>query len=187
MKPAMTHREIDLLNRYINTCKNYFEFGIGGSTVYVCNNTNANIRGVDSSTEWISNVQKMVDNKRVKLTHIDIGPTREWGNPVDDSFKHKWSDYYTSIHKTDIEPDLILVDGRFRINCILQSILFSIEKNIDPIISLHDCQRPGYKHGTDYLECIDRSDNLAMFKISKDRIDIDMLNSTSDKFKYNFG
>ena len=184
MKPHMSLQEINLLDKYTSECNNYFEFGVGGSTVHIYRNTKAIIRGVDSSKIWLSSVRKLVDRDRVSLKYVDIGPVGDWGRPVDYEFKHKWSDYYTSIHRTDIEPDFILVDGRFRVCCILQSILFSIKKDIDPVISLHDDWRPRYKHGIDYLECIDKSDNLSMYKIPKDRIDVDMINSTIDEFKY---
>lgn len=184
MTPAMTRDEIALLSKYTSKCANYFEFGVGGSTVHVFNNSESKIRGVDSSIEWLSNVQSVVGSERVLLTHVDIGPVGAWGRPVDDKFKHKWCDYSMSIHETDITPDFILVDGRFRVGCILQSIIFSLNKNCDPIISLHDCQREGYKLGTKHLRCIERSSNLAMFKIPEEKIDINLLEIEYNKHKH---
>ena len=184
MTPAMTRDEIAILSKYTNKCVSYFEFGVGGSTVHVFNNSDCKIRGVDSSLEWLDNVQRVVDSERVLLNHIDIGPIGGWGRPVDDKFKHKWCDYSMSIHETDVVPDFILVDGRFRVGCILQSIIFSLKRNCDPIISVHDCQREVYKLGTKHLRCIERSSNLAIFKIPEEKIDISLLDTEYNKHKH---
>src|SRR6202011_2502413 len=65
------------------------------------------------------------------LIFANIGLTEEWGCPM---FKRptkrriaKWGRYVTApweqLQNRGIEPDTILVDGRFRVACVLQSIL----------------------------------------------------------------
>ena len=69
----MSIAELAVFKKYISNINVYFEFGVGGSTVFVYENTNAQIIGVDSSSKWIEQVSKHVDD-RVNLKFIDIGP-----------------------------------------------------------------------------------------------------------------
>ena len=184
LTPAMTPAEINLFTRYIINCSQYFEYGIGGSTVFTSDNSDAIIRGVDSSQEWINKVIKLTDETRAKLSLIDIGPTGEWGNPKGEDHKNLWPGYSSSIFNTDIIPDFILVDGRFRVACIIQSIIFSIKHKINPIISLHDCNRVEYKIACDLLQWIDRVDNIAMYQIEHDKVNLTDLHRIYNDFKF---
>ena len=184
LRPAMVASEISLYTKYISNCSQYFEYGIGGSTVFASDNSNAIIRGVDSSQEWINKVTKLTDATRVKLCHVDIGPIGEWGNPKGEDHKNLWPGYSSSIFNTDIKPDFILVDGRFRVACIIQSIIFSIKHKINPIISLHDCNRVEYKIVQDLLQCIDRVDNIAMYQIEHDKVNVADLHRIYNDFKF---
>ena len=184
--PHMKEAELVLFKNTIQNTSNYFEFGVGGSTRFVYDETLATIRGVDSSKEWVGKVSKHICSDRVSLHCVNIGEVREWGFPRNEDYKHEWPNYSLYIKKTDITPDTILVDGRFRVACLIQSILFSIERDIDPTIILHDSNRDYYTPGTRALTCIDRAETLSIFKINRDNICLYELRNTWCEFKFNY-
>ena len=100
------------------------EYGSGGSTVMAAE-MGKRVTSVESDQAW---AQMMRDwfaanppRGDVSIVWSDIGPTKEWGHPVDDSeWKHfpayplavwDWPDF--------AHPDVVLVDGRFRMGCAL--------------------------------------------------------------------
>jgi protein O-GlcNAc transferase len=184
MEIQMSDEEVRLFTKYIQRCTCYFEFGIGGSTIHTFIKTEAKIRGIESDKEWVNRVQSEVEDDRLVVSHVDIGKTKEFGHPVSDSNKVKFPAYSMSIHSTDINPDFILIDGRFRVACLIQSIIFSVNRKIDPIISLHDCQRSYYDDGIKSLRLIERVNNLAMFRIDSNSLCISDMEHLYNKYKY---
>jgi hypothetical protein len=51
----------------------------------------------------------------------DIGPTKEWGHPVDDRAWKRFARYPLEVWDMPdfAHPDVVLVDGRFRVGCAL--------------------------------------------------------------------
>ena len=178
----MSIAELTAFKEFISNINAYLEFGVGGSTVFVHENTDAQIIGVDSSLKWIEQVNKHVDD-RVNLRFVDIGPVGDWGMPVDEQNKDNWPEYSKSINTFELEPDVIFVDGRFRVACLIQAVLFSTKNNLDPIILLHDCNRDYYNSGKNILKCISQVDTLAAFKLN-DKYQLEDLVLLYNDFKY---
>ena len=178
----MSIAELAVFKKYISNINAYFEFGVGGSTVFVHENTNAQIIGVDSSSKWIEQVGKHVDD-RVNLKFIDIGPVGDWGMPKNEQKKNNWPLYSKSINTIDLKPDVILVDGRFRVACLIQTILYSTKNNLDPIILLHDCNRNDYNPGKEMLTCLDQVGTLAVIKLNN-KYQLEDLELLYHKFKF---
>lgn len=163
----MTGSELIMFNTYINDIKHYYEFGVGGSTVYVYNNTDATIEGVDSSRTWITKVASLCpDTTRINLHHVNIGTTGAWGFPNGEERRNNWPDYSNSINSVVKEPELVLVDGRFRVACIANTILYALNNNVELIIMLHDAQRSYYNPAKDLLQLIDSNRHLHAYKLS---------------------
>lgn len=100
------------------------EYGIGSSTVWAINNSQAEIVAVEDSAEWASKVQKYVDfSTRLHLNLIDRGPLGPWGRPESYSKRNEFERYIFGIWGQPLIPDVVLVDGRFRVACFLASIL----------------------------------------------------------------
>ena len=57
----------------------------------------------------------------------DIGPTGPLGRPVDRSHMHNWPDYAVAVWRNlkadGRTPDVVLIDGRFRVACFLASAM----------------------------------------------------------------
>ena len=91
---------------------------------------------VESDAAFLRAVRKRLKSipephSQVTLIFVNIGLTEEWGIPV---FKRptrrrvaRWRHYvaapWEKLRTLGIEPDTILVDGRFRVACVLQSLL----------------------------------------------------------------
>lgn len=128
----------ELSTRYfhdeIARVRNYLEYGSGGSTV-LANRTVTNLVSVDSDANFLADVRrKLSESDRramAKLIHVNIGFTVDWGFPVFNKPTRRrvrrWEEYarapWRYFRTIGQQPDLILVDGRFRVACVLESLL----------------------------------------------------------------
>lgn len=100
------------------------EYGSGGSTVLAAELC-GDVVSVESDAAWAARMQAWFlahpAKARLRIEHVDIGPTKEWGYPSDDSAFRKWPDYALKVwDRGDLShPDVVLVDGRFRLACFL--------------------------------------------------------------------
>lgn len=179
--PWMTDNELFLFEKYIKNSKKYFEFGTGGSTYFVYEKSKANIITVDSSKEWIKKIKKQVNSLRVKYLYVNIGKIGKLGRPENDLKKDNWYKYYNSIRRYK-NIDTVFIDGRFRVNCALESL----KKHPNATILIHDFRnREEYHILYDFLDEIDFCEKLSIFKI-KDDININEINECIKKHKYDY-
>jgi len=100
------------------------EFGSGGSTVLAAE-AGAEVWSVESDRGWALAMQAYFaahpSPRSVTIHYADIGPTKKWGRPVDESAIARWPDYPQGIWGLmgDSHPDLVLIDGRFRLACFM--------------------------------------------------------------------
>lgn len=125
------------------------EYGMGGSTVLAAE-AGKTVFSVESDPRWLGMMARYFSDNppagMVHLHHGDIGPVENWGYPLDDSHHDLWQGYPVTVwdHEDFIHPDLILIDGRFRVGCFL-AVAARITK---PVTLLFDdyADRPEY-HG----------------------------------------
>ena len=128
-------------------------------------------------------IKKYNKNKRLNFIHVNIGKTKDWGKPLNDKKSDLLPNYSGVLDDTIINSkiDTILVDGRFRVACILNAIL---NCNKDVIILVHDFwSREHYHIVLNYLDTVSKVDNLGVFKIKKN-VDIEDIEKLYDKYKY---
>ena len=103
----------------------YGEYGVGVSTQWVFENTKIPIYGVDTSEQWINHVKAKINlNSRVELNWVNLGELGDWGRPLTYDQRDKFKDYIESIWRyPKSKPDVVLIDGRFRVACMLYSLL----------------------------------------------------------------
>lgn len=187
---AMDKNEKGLFKTYIENIGTYLEFGAGGSTLFVLQNTKANIFSVESSSQWIKTLKEYYvirrnEKKRLKIFHIDIGQTKEWGYPYDNKLMALFPDYSSKVFSC-VDTDLlevVLIDGRFRIACTLMTIL-ECQRNRKLKILIHDFYyREDYHVVLKYLNEIAKANTLGVFQI-KPLLDVESLKEDYDRFKY---
>src|SRR5690606_18853321 len=143
-KFRMTKNEQKVFNNHIKNSKYYLEFGSGGSTLRILQKSKAKIYSVESSSDWIDYLCKyfIIRNareKRLFFHHVDIGQTKGWGYPVSKESIELVPNYSNSIFNTlDAgKIDTVLIDGRFRVACVL-SVILNITSNKNTTILIHD-------------------------------------------------
>lgn len=130
----MSPDEIAFLESKISESRHFLEFGAGFSTKLALKNLNTKVISIETSAEYIASLQQEIavghiSGSRVEFVHIDIGKTRDWGRPVDESEIEKWPAYsekpWNYIKEKNFKPDLILIDGRFRVATLIQAWRFA--------------------------------------------------------------
>lgn len=133
LKPAMTREELGFFKALLSSSvRSYVEFGCGGSTLCAVETPGIErIWSVESDKEWVGkildhpDIAKAVAAGRLNLRYVDVGPVGRFGRPSDQSTQDRWPSYYEQIFDVPAarRADLFLIDGRFRVACILETLL----------------------------------------------------------------
>lgn len=129
--PHMPPEAVEKLTELLKGSSCFLEYGAGGSSRLAARLGVRDIYSVESDKAFLEAVSTALDEDNSAATFhpvfADIGPTKEWGNPVDNSGVRRWPDYalgvWDQLRTHQMMPDLILVDGRFRLACTLASLL----------------------------------------------------------------
>ena len=101
------------------------EYGAGGSTVMAAEMAGKRVFSIESDKAWVGKMKAWFKAHPpvadVHVIHAEIGPTVDWGHPQDDRSWKRFARYPLSIWEGARlgQPDVVLVDGRFRIGCAL--------------------------------------------------------------------
>ncbi|WP_027467441.1 hypothetical protein [Deefgea rivuli] len=137
--PSAPHFDSDATSLWfeqkLQASQNYLEFGSGGST-YLAAKLNKPFVCIDSDRFFLRAVKQKIttDGLFNPVTQCylqrNIGFTREWSQPViwaslsqsrQTKFR-RYSDFPAELFQNNHTPDLILIDGRFRVACALKVI-----------------------------------------------------------------
>ncbi|MCA8411568.1 class I SAM-dependent methyltransferase [Burkholderia multivorans] len=127
--PLMDDEGLATFKMHLNGTRTYLEYGCGGSTVLAAKAGVKHIFGVDTARDWIEAVRENTKgfDAQINLSHCDVGELKDWGFPVDDSRVKDFHRYavlpWEAAEKAGRVPDLVLIDGRFRVASFLYSLL----------------------------------------------------------------
>ena len=168
-----------LFKELIKNTKIYFEYGCGKSTEFVYKNTKASIHAVDTSLDWVNRLKGLKFDgisERLNLNWIDVGKVGDWGYPTSFELRENFKVYAEFLWLKQITPDLVLIDGRFRVYCFLTSIKFA---PVGTKILFDDyTDRPFYHVVEEFCEKVDTCGRQGLFEVSstsKDRVTDDIL------------
>jgi hypothetical protein len=147
----------------LSTARRYLEFGSGGTT-YAAARLGVDFVTVDTDRHFLDAVREKI--RRAKYTrpgqvfhHADIGRTGAWGRPVGKvtSARREQFRRYSDMPAECLDgplPDLILIDGRFRIACALKALHWHmLRDDADWVVVVDDYDgRPAYRVLTDFAE-----------------------------------
>jgi len=176
-RPAMRPAEIATLTALMRRSSNMLEFGAGGSTTLAVKLGISHLVSVESDAAWIERLQsdnaaaRAEEQGRLQLLRADIGPIGFLGGPGKGSEPSLWPEYARTPwgHVDARQLDLVLVDGRFRVACILETVLRVEHRTL---IAVHDFwNRPAYHVALPFLDEIGRCQTLGLFraKVGVDR------------------
>lgn len=190
--PSTPHFDSEASSRWFEqklfTSKGYLEFGSGGST-YLAAKLNKPFVCVDLDRFFLrAVVQKITADGYLNPTSQsylprNIGLTREWSQPVvwgalsvrrKASFRH-YSDFPTKSLPQNGYPDLILIDGRFRVACALKAIrALQAQSNWTLVVDDY-VGRPEYEVIAEFAKLDYFVGRMAVFcsKITRTKADLD--------------
>ena len=137
-----------LLRRVYDVAHIILEYGSGGSTVLASEQPGKLVFSVESDQAGAIRLQHEIDLRNLPspalVYHVDIGPTGDWGRPLGSEAWTRFYQYPLAIWDEPFfrQPDVVLVDGRFRAACLM-AVLLRTQK---PVTVLFDdyAERPAY-------------------------------------------
>lgn len=130
-EPYLDDESIGAFKSCLQHCRFYLEYGSGGSTVCAARLKKRFI-SVETDRYYLNSVRGKigVPAPNQRLVHADVGLTGPWGTPFwrrpTPQKLRKWTDSLEApwrfIESGDV-PDLILIDGRFRVAAALTCCL----------------------------------------------------------------
>tara|TARA_B110000090_G_C13393570_1_gene450382 strand:+ start:2662 stop:3372 length:711 start_codon:yes stop_codon:yes gene_type:complete len=129
--PWVTYSFIDFIKDRFKKDMIMFEYGSGNSTFYYSKKVKE-VHTVEHDLGWFMKLEKaMPSNVSIKHTKLEYG-----------------GDYAKSSLNSGVKYDIVIVDGRDRVNCMINS-LNAIKKN--GVFILDDSERIAYKKGINEL------------------------------------
>ena len=103
------------------------EYGSGGSTVMAAEMPGKRVFSVESDKTWAQMMRGWfqqtppTQGSEVDVIWSDIGPTKKWGHPASHEAWERFARYPLEVWDLPEfrQPDVVLVDGRFRPGCAL--------------------------------------------------------------------
>jgi hypothetical protein len=130
--PWMNFPVVRILQERLTKDLNLFEFGSGYSTLFYAKKVRA-VTSVEYDEKWLNIIKSQVpDNVNIIFKREDVD-----------------GDYCRAIGETGDRYDVVIVDGRDRVNCIKQSIS---ALSVKGVILLDDSQRERYQEGIDFAK-----------------------------------
>jgi hypothetical protein len=167
----MTKAEAACFVARLAGARRYLEFGCGGSTLLAVQSPAQTLHSVDSDGAWIEKCRRRPEIAaaaaagRLHFRHVDLGRTGRFGYPIGRAAARRWPDYCLGVWENfppDAPPDLVLVDGRFRLACATQALL-----RCPPgaKILFHDFTlRERYRGILDFAEAVETVDSLVVLE-----------------------
>ena len=169
---SMSGSAIHELMAKISKDKNILEFGSGSSTIQL-SKISKRLVSVESDKVLISELKKNIKNTQTHIYYANVGPVMDFGTPVlifKSIFKNSYKNYHTKIfnlNSRNTKFDVIIIDGRFRVACFLNSLNF-----VQPpfIIFFDDYfSRIEYKIIESFkVKLVQRADDCAVFYVEDD-------------------
>ena len=114
--------EWSLFRKALEGAKSYLEYGCGLSTEFVVNSYGCQVKSVDTSSEWVTRVKDRVGDG-AQIIYVDLGPVGAWGRPLSYERRRDFVHYLEAGFDDGYSPEVVLVDGRFRVACFFTTLL----------------------------------------------------------------
>lgn len=179
--PSMfSSRKKEVFRRLLEQSTGYFEYGCGGSTAIANGMSNLlRIASVETDFEWAKRVHEVCPD--VNMIWVDIGPTKEFGQPVDESLRIGWPRVPEVWLKAEQHYDLVLIDGRFRVACA--ALICLNPKHVKRICFDDFTSRPQYHVILPFIDILETVDTMIVFQ-PKVGLDRDTLQQIYERYKY---
>jgi hypothetical protein len=174
-RPHLDDETAAWLEDQLRKTKLYLEFGSGGSTV-LANSLGVASISVESDRFYAKAVRRGLAHPETAQIEVPpMGITAEWGMPL--FFRRRKGSRYIAAGFDALDgrfPDFILVDGRYRVGCALESARRAHLAGKTALLMLDDYDgRPFYQFVEEHLGTPDRIGRGALFKIGGSTVSVD--------------
>jgi hypothetical protein len=176
--PAMHFPAQDqaVVSKHYTAANAILEYGSGGSTVLAAE-LGKPVVSVESDSAWAKQMNALLasrhPNAQATVQHVNIGKTGKWGKPLRPDGALNYHSYPMSVwdSKGFHHPDVILIDGRFRVACFCTTLL-RLKK---PATILFDDYngRDRYQIVERLLKPIEQHERMAVFEANPTQIPTD--------------
>lgn len=177
--------------KMIKKTKFYLEYGSGSSTI-LAKNIKKRFLSIETDKSFFNYMRKL---KIIEVIYSNIGPTKYYSFPILPTLllKNQIKKYANQTNnfyqKFGSLPDLVLVDGRFRVFVTLMVIDFFLKKNQNKnlTIVIDDYKFRKNYHVLEKIVKIKLIGRLGIINLNnKTKINLSKLNKFSEKFIYDF-
>jgi hypothetical protein len=169
--PHMEEEGFECFKQVVAGSSCYLEYGSGASTIYASTIAKTKvIISVESDPDWVAKVRKGLSGSEstVLLDHCDVGEVGPWGTPTSKSKAEEFWKYPTSPWRVASSnghvPDVVLIDGRFRVACFLFSLISA--KPGTTLLFDDYFDRPHYSVVEEFCEVAERRGRMAVFRVT---------------------
>ena len=155
------------------------EYGSGGSTFLALEAGAEFVMAVESDAVWAQSIEKKLaaqhDPERFRVHHADIGRTIKWGRPANSTGFARYHGYALSVYGMPWfrEPDLVLIDGRFRVACFL-TVMLKVRRDVTVLFDDY-FDRPEYHWVEDFFKPVASAGRMARFEVENRPFPMDHL------------
>ena len=174
-----------IFKKLIKKSNVYLEYGSGKSTLWTLKNTNTKVYSIETDKEWYQNILENINKEKntIDIKLIDIGPVTNWGRPINYNYYKNFNNYTDFYWKKNIQPDLVLIDGRFRVCSFLTCLKYAQEGTF--ILFDDYIQRGIYHIVESFIKKYDQNLEQALFKVpAKSEIDYERLEQMINNFRF---
>jgi hypothetical protein len=173
--PHLDAASLEYFEATIPSISCYLEYGSGGST-FVAHKFVKCLVSVESDKGFARAVERTLEaapsQAEVVVIPVNIGLTEGWGRPV---FKtptprrvRRWRAYpkapWEFFRGRDIHPDLVFIDGRFRVACALETLLNQSAES-SCLILIDDYEgRPYYAVVEQFADLVEMQGRMGVFR-----------------------
>lgn len=190
-QPMLGEAEYKTLKLIAGESKRFIEYGSGGSTKFISENTRELIT-VESDRVFLDAViETNRNNSNITFLYADLGPTVSFGQPIRSLkpiFKNRWSSYAKtpwSFLQENSVVDSIFIDGRFRVHCFLESLLCNHAENYSILVDDY-FKRSEYFVVEEVAASPERIGDAALFRIARSEIDQKLVLNLVERYKCDF-
>jgi hypothetical protein len=173
---------IEYIRSYLGNGSKYFEFGAGASTI-ICKKMGAEIFSTETDQRYIEAFKGVNHVQFVNPLGGKIGP---WGTLIFQPWRKKERisgfNYATMIWQkfSKLQPNLVLIDGRYRLACALEIIRRFPGHNF-PVIIDDYVGRSEYKTLEKYVNEVTQISRAGVFSPNKADINMEELRLDLEK------
>ena len=172
----------ELFKKNISKSMVYGEYGCGKSTEFILDHFDVPVFSVDTSKFWVNKINKKI-NKNLYINHIDVGEVGDWGTPKSYRHRHNFENYTNWIWQQKQKPNVVLIDGRFRVCCFLTTLKFCDEGT--RIIFDDYNEREYYHLVEEFLKPVSSNGRQSLFIVNdKSKFDLNKIDLEISKFMY---